>query len=161
MKIEDAMQDDIFNHISKIETEEQWESALAIVDCLMDIECTPDSPEGERLLRVFGLVFQYEAHSFPMDTPRRRKIKELHIYRDSVRRWLRLRLSFWELMGWIDNHINHPVWDWVLTRGPYSGDDTLLDKACYRFCRWAHVNWSDCLDQIEVEWYREEYKWVS
>jgi hypothetical protein len=47
-----------------------------------------------------------------------------------------MKLKFWEVMCWIDDHINHPFWELI----DPNNNGTFLDPIMYRFCQWAWVN---------------------
>jgi hypothetical protein len=42
-------------------------------------------------------------------------------------------MKFWETMVWIDNHISHPLWDFI---DPHN-NGTFLDPMFYNFCQWV------------------------
>ena len=62
-----------------INTIEDYEAMLAVIDELIDREPTPapSSPEGERVARLVRMVEEYEARNFlsPADYERRRASK--------------------------------------------------------------------------------------
>jgi len=57
------------DQIKVIKTEQDYRTALKIVEELMDRDPNPDSPEGERLSLLTALIQDYEARVFPQTLP--------------------------------------------------------------------------------------------
>ena len=53
--------------VKSVRSEEDYEAALARIDELMDAE--PDTPEGEELENLVGLVERYEERHHPIGPP--------------------------------------------------------------------------------------------
>ena len=43
---------------------------------------------------------------------------------------------FWRVMVWLDDHVNHPVWDFL---SPADNSGMFLDKLFYDFCQWSQI----------------------
>jgi HTH-type transcriptional regulator/antitoxin HigA len=55
--------------VRAIRTEADYRAALALVSDLIDIDPSPDTPEGEKLEVLGTLVQAYEAEHYPIDPP--------------------------------------------------------------------------------------------
>lgn len=47
-----------------------------------------------------------------------------------------MKLKFWIFMCWIDDHINHPLWDILAGK---DNNETPFDKFFFDFCQWAWI----------------------
>lgn len=62
---------------------------------------------------------------------------------------------FWDLMFWIDDNINHPIWDWMAGE---ENNETPFDKLFFNFCQWSTLGWFDYMDKhnIDIKYDNEE-----
>jgi len=59
---------------------------------------------------------------------------------------LKVKLKFWELMVWLDNNMNHPIWGKQIEK---NNKESFFHNLSFNFCRWSNVGWCECLDKIE------------
>ena len=64
-----------------------------------------------------------------------------------------MQLLFWKFVCWVDEHINHPLADFI------NGDDRdikFVSSLSWKFCQWSQIGLWTFEEKIKIEKWKKE-----